>query len=78
MERYKNLGGDSAISEYEIKDSSITVKFYDGAIYLYDYFKPGKVSVDYMKTLAGAGRGLNSYISTSIKKNYSKKLRERD
>jgi hypothetical protein len=75
MERYKNINGNSGVSEFEIRDDSITVQFNDGAIYLYDYSKPGKPSVDEMKSLAENGSGLNSYISRTIKKNYSKKIR---
>jgi hypothetical protein len=75
VERYKNIGGDSGVSAYEIKDDSITVQFNDGAVYLYNYSRPGKASVDHMKTLAQRGSGLNSYISTTIKKNYAQKIR---
>lgn len=35
MERYKNLGGDSGVSDYKIGDDSITVQFSTGEIYLY-------------------------------------------
>jgi len=36
MERYKNLGGDSGVTAYEIGQGSITVQFKDGAVYLYN------------------------------------------
>lgn len=75
VEHYKNLNGNSGVSAFEIKDSSITVQFDDGAIYLYDETRPGKPSVDHMKGLAQKGSGLNSYISTVVKKNYAKKIR---
>lgn len=32
METYKNLGGDSGVSAFEIGDGYIKVKFSDGAI----------------------------------------------
>jgi len=35
MERYKNLGGDSGVSVYEIGDNSVTVHFSTGEVYLY-------------------------------------------
>ncbi len=74
MERYKNNNGNSGVTGYEISDNSISVQFSDGSIYLYDNTKPGKSSVDHMKALAQKGSGLNSYISTTIKKGYSKKI----
>lgn len=75
MQRYKNLGGISAVSAFEIADDSIIVQFNDGATYLFNGSKPGKQYVDRMQQLAIAGQGLNSFISKSIKKNYASKLR---
>ena len=75
MQLYKNLGGNSGVSAYAISDDSITVQFNDGGTYLYNYNKPGAQSVERMKQLAISGRGLNSFISTSVKKNYASKLR---
>ena len=75
MERYKNLGGKSGVAAYEIGNDSITVQFHDGAIYLYNNQKPGSVNVERMKSLAISGQGLNSFISSDIKKNYIAKLR---
>lgn len=75
MERYKNLGGDSGVVGFEIGEDSITVKFSDGWLYLYDSQRPGKAHVEQMKALAVAGRGLNSYISKTIKKNFARKWR---
>ena len=75
MERYKNLGGDSAISHYEIGDTSIKVQLNDGAMYLYNHSKPGQNYVEQMKALALRGHGLNSLISRAIRKNYAAKLR---
>ena len=74
MEQYKNLGGDSGISFYEIDSDSIKVKFSDGGLYLYNHTRPGQVYVEQMKTLAVRGHGLNSLISRTIKKNYAAKL----
>jgi DNA polymerase II small subunit/DNA polymerase delta subunit B len=74
MERYRNLGGNSGVIGYEISPTSIIVQFQDGSKYLYNYTNPGVASVEKMKTLAYAGQGLNSYISTVVKKNYASKL----
>ncbi len=75
MERYKNLSGNSAVTAYEIGDDSITVKFKDGSIYLYDNNKTGKSNIKMMKSLAVAGRGLSTFIDRSVKKAYAKKLK---
>jgi len=75
MERYKNLGGSSGISAYEVGSDSIIVEFSDGSAYLYDYSSPGATDVEHMKSLAASGRGLNSFISREIRKRYAEKLR---
>ena len=75
MEKYNNIGGDSGIVGYETGIDYIKVQFKDGAVYLYNYIRPGQIKVEHMKNLAKRGSGLNSYISTSIRKNYASKLR---
>ena len=75
MERYRNLGGDSGVVAYEIGDDSIKVQFSDGSLYLYNYQSAGRHNIEQMKSLAIAGRGLNSFISTVVKKRYASKLR---
>lgn len=74
METYKNLGGNSGVAGYEVTDNSIKVLFNDGGLYLYNDLKPGKPYVDRMKILAQSGHGLNSLISSVIRKNYAAKL----
>lgn len=75
MTPYKNLGGNSSVESYEIAENSIHVRFKSGAQrnYLYDSIRPGMAVVNSMKQLAIQGRGLNSYISTTVKSNFSKK-----
>jgi len=75
MERYKNLGGDSGVSAYEIGAESITVQFSTGAVYLYTYRSAGSANIEKMKLLAAAGKGLNSYIKKYVNKGYESKLR---
>ena len=55
MERYKNLGGDSGVSDYKIGDDSITVQFSTGEIYLYSYSSAGSAHIEKMKLLVVAG-----------------------
>jgi len=73
MDRYKNLGGNSNVSEYEIGADHIIVKFL-GTIstYRYSYSKAGQNQVESMKKLAQAGRGLNSYINRYVKFKYDR------
>ena len=75
MERYKNFGGKSGVSAYEIGAESITVQFTSGAVYLYTYKSAGSSNIEEMKSLAVAGQGLNSFISRNVRKGYETKLR---
>jgi len=75
MTRYTNLGGNSAITAYEIGINSITVEFNTGATYLYNYHSAGSTNIEQMKNLAIGGQGLNSFISRVVKKLYAAKLR---
>lgn len=75
MQAYANKGGDSGVVFYETTPDAITVQFKDGWKYVYDSTKPGVATVSKMKGLAQAGHGLNSYISSVVKKNFSRKYR---
>ena len=75
MEKYKNSGGDSGITAYEIGVDSVTVQFSDGSVYLYNYQSAGRENIEQMKKLAAAGEGLNSYIMRNVRKAYAAKLR---
>ncbi len=75
MERYKNLGGDSNVSAFEIGQDSITVEFKGGATYLYTHQSAGAANISEMQRLAEVGHGLNSFIGRNVKKNYAQKLR---
>lgn len=75
MTAYRNLSGNSSIVAYEINEDSIHVLFKSGVYrnYLYNSVRPGKAVVERMKRLAAEGRGLGSFISSVVKKNYAKK-----
>lgn len=75
MPVYANRGGDSGVVFYETTADSIIVEFRDGWKYVYGPIKPGAETVVRMKELAQAGHGLNSYISSVVKKNFSSKHR---
>lgn len=71
MERYRNSGGDSGVSTYEIGTDYIAVKFSGTAkVYTYSYRKAGRMHVENMKRLAQSGSGLNSYINRYVKHLY--------
>ena len=71
MERYRNSGGDSGVSSFEIGTDFITVKFSGSSrTYRYSYRKAGQLHVESMKRLALNGSGLNSYINNYVKKLY--------
>ena len=71
MERYRNSGGNSGVSSYEIGSEYIKVIFGGNLkIYTYSYRKAGRVHVEAMKRLAQSGRGLNSYINRNVKNLY--------
>jgi hypothetical protein len=68
MERYRNSGGDSGVSAYELGSDYIRVKFSGNSrIYTYSYRKAGRSLVEQMKGLAQGGSGLNSYINKHVK-----------
>jgi len=75
MTRYRNLNGNSGIFAYESGSDRIVIQFNDGGTYLYSYSIPGSAHVERMKVLALNGSGLNSFISTSVRKRYAAKLR---
>lgn len=73
MERYRNSGGDSGVSAYEIGSDYILVKFSGTARkYRYSYRKAGQNHVENLKRLAESGSGLNSYINIHVKNLYDK------
>lgn len=71
MERYRNLGGDSGVVEYEIGTDFIKVRFKGSKVYVYDYSSAGRENIKLMKSLAINGTGLNAFIDKSVKKLYS-------
>jgi hypothetical protein len=74
MRPYPDIEHDSGISAYEIGQGSITIRFADGGIYLYDASAPGAKHVAEMQKLARSGRGLNTYINKHVRRNYAAKL----
>lgn len=75
MQLYKNSGGDSGVSTFEIGDDYIKVQFKDGSVYLYNNSSAGSQNIQKMKSLAINGEGLNSFINTHVREKYASKLR---
>ncbi len=67
MEKYRNLGGSSGVSRYEVRDDSIVVEFSTGAKYIYSRSSCGEIHLSKLIGFAKAGRGLNSYINRNCK-----------
>lgn len=72
--RYRDLGENSGVRFYALGPSFIRVWFKDGDGYEYDHGRPGRGHVEAMKRLAEEGRGLSTYISQHVRKNYARKL----
>lgn len=72
MERYKNVGGDSGVTGYEIGKDFIKVWF-NSNWYLYTYASAGVENIEKMKKLAVAGDGLNAFINRNVRKSYEGK-----
>lgn len=71
LQPYRNLNGNSGVSEYEIGPDYIRVRFTGATIYVYNHARSGAHHVDQMKLLAAAGRGLATYISRHVKDAYA-------
>ena len=67
---YRNRSGTSGVAAYALLDEAIVIRFADGATYRYGPEHPGRHHVGQMKSLALAGRGLNTYISRYVRERY--------
>lgn len=67
MQPYKNSGGLSWISAFEIGEDYIKIKFIDEVIQVYTEHIVGSKHLQKMKELAIAGKGLNNYIDKHVK-----------
>jgi hypothetical protein len=74
MNRYGDRHGDSGVVAYLAGPGSITVRFRDGCVYLYDDSNPGARHVAEMQRLATRGQGLNTYINKFVRGRYAARL----
>ena len=70
MQPYRRLNQDSGVTAFELGPDWIKVKFVDGPTYTYTYASAGPISVEQMKLLARAGKGLSSFISRHVRDRY--------
>lgn len=70
MHKYKNLQGNSGVRAYETGPDRVIVRFVNGETYTYTYATAGKEHIEHMKVLAREGRGLSTFISTTVKDKY--------
>lgn len=75
MKRYKDITGLSGVTAYEAGKDSITVEFNHDTVYLYTYASSGKRTIEKMKRLANAGKGLSTYISQVVKDKFETKIK---
>ncbi len=73
--RYKNLGGKSTVSRFEILKDIVTVKFTDSSCYNYSNQSAGVANIEQMKKLAAAGKGLGTFITANLKDKWMRKIR---
>lgn len=74
MPKYLNVSGASGVTSYEIGDDFIDVTFKNGGSYRYTHQSAGPDNIHRMQTLARSGRGLSTFISTTVKNRYDRKL----
>jgi len=74
MEPYRDWDQDSGVRAFEISDGQIDVQFKSGAVYRYTSSSVGTENFAQMVSLARAGEGLNSFINTYVKNDYSERL----
>jgi hypothetical protein len=75
MERYANRNRDSGVSGYQTGSNYVWVEFSTGSVYEYTYSSAGVLNIENMKSLAIAGSGLNSFINSTVKKRYSRRIK---
>ena len=67
MKKYGRLSGESGVTAYQVEKEAIRVRFVDGTVYRYSYSSTGRAHIERMKTLAGEGQGLSTYISKYVR-----------
>lgn len=75
MTKYKNLSGKSTVAMYNIAKDAVTIRFVKHSVYIYSNQSAGPENVSKMKNLAVAGKGLGTFIDTTVKTKFARKVR---
>ena len=75
MTKYKNLGGKSTVAAYELAKDYITVRFTTSAVLRFSNQITGAGNVRQMKSLAVAGKGLGTFITSKVENQFARKIR---
>ena len=75
MQRYQNLSGKSGVTAYASSEDAILVEFRHGAVYLYTQDAIGAKPLATMQQLARNGRGLGTFISQNVRRDFNRKLK---
>lgn len=73
--RYKNLSGDSKVARFSVVKDGVTVQFKDASVYRYTNQSADPANIRKMKQLAVAGKGLGTFIESSLKDRFLRKVR---
>lgn len=74
MLQYKNLSGDSAVTEYDTGTDFIKVRFSNSnTIYVFTIASAGASHIAEMNRLADIGQGLATYIAQHTRNLYERK-----
>jgi hypothetical protein len=73
--KYKNLSGDSIVAKYEVKKDGMIVRFTDHTVYRYTNQSASPENIAKMKTLAAAGKGLGTFIKSTVKDRFQRKVK---
>ncbi len=75
FKRYKNVGGKSKVAKYNIEKDGVTIVFTDASCYRYTNQSASPAHIAKMKELAQAGKGLDTFIESTVKDRYLRKVR---
>jgi len=75
MAHYNDATGKSGITAFQSSNDSITIEYKNGAAYQYSDQTAGAANVGFMKSLAAAGHGLNSFINMHLTKAQAVRVR---
>lgn len=73
-QNYKNVGGKSPILKFELEKDAVNLR-YASAAFRYTNQSAGPANIAKMKTLALAGKGLDTFVQANLKDRFERKIR---